>query len=99
MSSLGLGFDLDPRSVVLLGALGLLGVAAALCMIRVVRGPSHFDRVMALDCLLLDVVGALLVLSMLFETGSFLDSVLTITLLGFLTTITLAAYLEGSLAA
>lgn len=95
MSSLGF----DPRSVVLLGALGLLGVAAALCMLRVARGPSHFDRVLGLDCLLLDVVGALLVLSMLFETGSFLDSVLTITLLGFLTTITLAAYLEGSLAA
>lgn len=89
----------DPRFVVLLGALALLGAGAALSMIRVARGPTPFDRVLALDCMLLDVVGAVIVLSMLIGTGAFIDSALAITLFGFLATISLAAYLEGSLGA
>ena len=87
----------DPRSVILLGALVAIGVAGGLCVLRVVRGPTQFDRVLALDCLVLDVVGAVLVLSMALETVAFIDSVLVITLLGFLGTISLSAYLEGSL--
>lgn len=87
----------DPRSMVLLGALGMLGAGMALCAVRIARGPTHFDRVLAFDCLVLDVVGAVLVLSMLLETGVFLDSVLVVALLGFLGTVSLAAYLEGTL--
>lgn len=85
------------RTALLLAALAGLGAGVGLCAIRIARGPTHFDRVLALDCLVLDVVGAVLVASMLLETAAFVDSVLAITLLGFLGTITLSAYLEGSL--
>jgi multisubunit Na+/H+ antiporter MnhF subunit len=87
----------DALTIVLLVALAVLGAAIGLCAIRIARGPTHFDRVLALDCLVLDVVGAVLVLSVLFETDAFIDAVLAITLLGFVGTIALAAYLEGSL--
>lgn len=85
------------EAAVLLAALAGLGAGVALCVIRMARGPTHFDRVLALDCLVLDVAGAVLVASMLLETDAFVDSVLAISMLGFLGTVTLSAYLEGSL--
>ncbi|KYF55237.1 hypothetical protein BE08_06025 [Sorangium cellulosum] len=68
-----------------------------LCVIRICRGPSLLDQVLAFDCLVLDVVGAVLVLSVLLGTALFIDVILVITLLGFVGTIALAAYVEGSL--
>jgi multisubunit Na+/H+ antiporter MnhF subunit len=84
--------------VIILGGLITIGVAMVLCLIRAVRGPSLFDRVLAFDCIMLNVVGAVLLLSVLFNTDAFMDVVLIVALLGFLGTVSLAAYLEGSLA-
>ncbi|WP_437631991.1 monovalent cation/H+ antiporter complex subunit F [Sorangium sp. So ce854] len=88
---------LSPTSTVLLAALAVLGIAMLLCVIRICRGPSLLDQVLAFDCLVLDVVGAVLVLSVLLGTALFIDVILVITLLGFVGTIALAAYVEGSL--
>jgi multisubunit Na+/H+ antiporter MnhF subunit len=85
------------ETAVVLGALGVIGVGIVLCTVRVVRGPSLFDRVLAFDCIALNVVGAILLVSILLDTAAFMDVVLVIALLGFLGTISLAAYLEGSL--
>jgi multisubunit Na+/H+ antiporter MnhF subunit len=82
---------------VIYAALGVIAVGIALCAIRAYRGPSLFDRVLAFDAITLNIVGATLLLSILFETGVFMDFVLIVALLGFLGTISLAAYLEGSL--
>lgn len=49
----------------------------------------------AFDCLILDAIGGVLVMSMLLETAVFLDAVLIVTLLGFLGTVSLAMYLES----
>jgi multisubunit Na+/H+ antiporter MnhF subunit len=85
------------ETMVILFALGMLGVGIVLCTIRAVKGPSLFDRVLAFDCIVLHVIGATLLLSMLFGTAAFMDVVLVVGLLGFLGTVSLAAYLEGSL--
>ncbi|MDI1483617.1 monovalent cation/H+ antiporter complex subunit F [Polyangium sp. y55x31] len=82
------------KLAVLLPALAVLAVGIALCFARILRGPSHFDRVLAFDCLGLNVVGALLLLSSLFDTDVFIDAALVVLLLGFLGTMSLAAYLE-----
>jgi multisubunit Na+/H+ antiporter MnhF subunit len=83
-----------PKLAALLAALAVLGAGMALCLARIVRGPSPFDRVVAFDCLTLNAVGAILVVSMLLETGVFVDAALVILLLGFVGTVSLAAYLE-----
>ncbi|WP_438015723.1 monovalent cation/H+ antiporter complex subunit F [Sorangium sp. So ce315] len=88
---------LPPTSAVLLTALAVLGIAMLLCVIRICRGPSLLDQVLAFDCLVLDVVGAVLVLSILLGTALFIDVILVITLLGFVGTIALVAYVEGTL--
>jgi multisubunit Na+/H+ antiporter MnhF subunit len=76
-------------------ALLVLGAAMTLATIRAIEGPTGFDRALALDALLLDVVGAVLVLSIRLATDAFLDAILAIALVGFLGTIAFAAYLEG----
>jgi multisubunit Na+/H+ antiporter MnhF subunit len=86
-----------PIEIVIYFALGVIGVGIVLCTIRAVRGPSLFDRVLAFDCIVLHVLGATLLLSMLFGTDAFMDVVLVVGLLGFLGTVSLAAFLEGKL--
>lgn len=82
---------------IILVSLGALAVGMVLCLVRAIRGPSMFDRVLAFDGLVLNIVGALLLISILLGTAAFLDVVLVVALLGFLGTVSLAAYLEGSL--
>jgi multicomponent Na+:H+ antiporter subunit F len=79
------------------GALGVIGIGIVLCSIRAIIGPSLFDRVMAFDAIALNVVGATLLLSIYFRSEAVIDFVLVIALLGFLGTVSFAAYLEGTL--
>jgi multisubunit Na+/H+ antiporter MnhF subunit len=83
--------------ILLLVALGVIAIAIALCIVRAVKGPSLFDRVMAFDCIALSMVGAMLVISILLSTAVFMDVVLVVALLGFLGAVAFAAYLEGTL--
>jgi multisubunit Na+/H+ antiporter MnhF subunit len=84
------------ETIVLFG-LGVIAVAIALCFVRVIRGPSLFDRVLAFDCIALCLVGGVLLLSLLLSSAVFMDVVLVVALLGFLGAVSLAAYLEGTL--
>jgi multicomponent Na+:H+ antiporter subunit F len=85
------------ETIVIHGALLVIAISIGLCLVRAVRGPTLFDRVLAFDCLALNVVGGVVLVSLLLHTDAFLDVVLVVALLGFLGTIALAAYLEGSL--
>jgi multicomponent Na+:H+ antiporter subunit F len=69
----------------------------ACCLIRGIRGPTHFDRVLAFEAIALNTVGLTLVVSILLDTAAFIDFVLVVALLGFLGTVSVAAYLEGTL--
>lgn len=85
------------ETAVVTGALAVVGICIVLCLVRMIRGPTLFDRVLAFDCIVLNLVGAALLLSIRLGTSVFMDVVLVVALLGFLGTISLAAYLEGSL--
>jgi multicomponent Na+:H+ antiporter subunit F len=85
------------ETFVILGALFVIAVSIALCMVRALRGPTLFDRVLAFDCLALNTVGGILLISLLLHTDAFLDVVLVVALLGFLGTVALATYLEGTI--
>jgi multisubunit Na+/H+ antiporter MnhF subunit len=79
---------------VLFVALVAIAIGVAFCLIRIVRGPSPFDRVLAFDCLALNLVGAILLESILLETDVFIDVALVVLLLGFVGTMSLATYLD-----
>jgi multicomponent Na+:H+ antiporter subunit F len=84
-------------SAVIIVALLVMAIGMGFCIFRMVKGPTQFDRVMAFDAIALHVVGTFLLLSILLRTAAFMEVVLVVALLGFVGTIVMAAYLEGTL--
>lgn len=62
-------------------------------MIRVYKGPTTPDRVMALDTVAVNVLAFIAVLSMHLNTEMFFDAVLVIAVIAFVGTVAIAKYL------
>lgn len=75
-------------------ALGLLGVAALLSLLRLLRGPRLSDRIVALDTLLLMVVSGLAVQAAITGEDIFLDVMVVAALLAFTGTSMVANFIE-----
>jgi multisubunit Na+/H+ antiporter MnhF subunit len=71
----------------------ILALSALLVLVRAWRGPSAFDRALAIDTLALVVVGALLLESYLPAGGLFGDAALGLALFAFVGTVLLGFYL------
>lgn len=75
--------------------LALLVVSATLCIARAIRpGSSLADRIVALDSLLIVIVGGLAVYTARIDDGVFLGVIVVAALLGFVGTVTVARYIE-----
>lgn len=72
------------------GALLVLAAAAVAAAVRVVRGPSDADRVLAVDLGFVVVLAALALLAVRLRAPALLDLVVVGTLVGFLATVALA---------
>lgn len=74
----------------------LAGLALALCLgfVRMLRGPTAHDRVVALDNMSSTVVGLVGVYAIRREQAVLLDVLIVIALLGFISTVAFARYLE-----
>lgn len=75
-------------------SLGALVVAAFLCLVRLQRGSSLADRIVALDTLLLMVVSGLAVQAALTGNDIYLDAMVVAALLGFTGTGLIAKFIE-----
>lgn len=75
-------------------ALGVLVLAGSLCLIRLVRGPSLANRIVALDALLLMVVSGLAVQAAITGEDTYLDVMVVAALLGFTGTGLIAKFIE-----
>jgi multicomponent Na+:H+ antiporter subunit F len=80
----------------LLVAAALVMTAAALLIafVRVVRGPSLLDRVVAVDLISVSSAGLMVLGAVFSEERAFLDAAVIIALLGFLGTVAYARYAE-----
>lgn len=72
----------------------LLAVGGLLCIYRLIMGPTIAERAVAGDGLVSMVMGVLILVSVLNQTGIYLTAVLVIALLGFVNTLAVARYLE-----
>ena len=72
---------------------GLLIIAGVLALIRLGRGPTLADRVLALDLLTLIAAGLAGVLSLRSGIGAELDIALALCLVGFVATIAFARFI------
>ncbi len=75
-------------------AFAVLALAAVLCTVRLVRGSSLADRVVALDALLVVIVSGIAVHAARTGEGTYLDVLVVIALLGFVGTTTVARFIE-----
>ncbi len=78
--------------------LGLLIAVASLgvvfCLYRVLKGPTLAERTVAGDGLLSMIMGIFILVSVQQGTDVYLNAVLVVALLGFITTLAVARYLE-----
>ena len=68
-----------------------------LAMVRLVKGPTSADRVVALDAINTLVVAAMIVLGVVFHQFIFIDVAIIYALLSFVGTLYIAKYLGGEM--
>lgn len=69
-------------------------VALVLALVRVVRGPTAFDRIVALDLIAALCLGVIVLFAIHFDQPVFVDAALIIALVGFLGTVAFSRFLE-----
>lgn len=75
-------------------ALAGLGLAATLCIVRLIRPGTVTERIVALDTLLAVIVTGIAVQAARTGDGTYLDLLVVASLLGFVSTVTVARYIE-----
>ncbi len=90
MSPGGLGLLAGTVNLVM----AMLSLALLLAFVRLVRGPSLPDRVVALELIATLVVGVIAVYGVATEQPVFLDVAIVVALIGFLGAVAFARYVE-----
>ncbi len=76
-------------------SLVLMGLAALLTIVRLLRGPSAFDRLVASDVLAVTSTAFLAVYSVVSGTAFFMDVAIVNVILGFIGVVMIARFLQG----
>jgi multicomponent Na+:H+ antiporter subunit F len=72
--------------------MGALGVAGLMSFIRLVRGPTLMDRIVAFDLAMMAVIGIIAANAVLTDQPLTLDAATILALVGFLATAAFAGY-------
>ena len=81
-------------TVVALLALGLLGSAAAIVLVRLFRGPSNLDRIIAAEILLVIVIAGVALESARQRTTTYLPLLMILGLVGFVGGVAVTRFLS-----
>lgn len=74
-------------------ALAILALAMCCALVRVLRGPTAQDRVLALDCMYLCGMLAMLVLGLLYGSKNYFEAALLLALFSFVGSMAMAKFL------
>ena len=74
-------------------ALVLLMLAMGCCLVRLLIGPAAQDRVLALACMYLNAMLAMLVLGLMYGSSDYFEAALLIAVLGFVGSTAMAKFL------
>ncbi|MCJ8007355.1 Na(+)/H(+) antiporter subunit F1 [Lederbergia wuyishanensis] len=75
-------------------SLALFASAIVISLYRIIRGPSIPDRVIALDMIGVNLISAIAAISILLNTKAYLEVILILGILAFISTIALSKYIE-----
>lgn len=81
-------------NIVLILAFAMLLVAFGLSLIRLIKGPSERDRIVALDLIASITMGFILIYSVLVNRAMYFDIVIIISLVSFIGTVAMSTYLK-----
>ncbi|MCK6547647.1 monovalent cation/H+ antiporter complex subunit F [Myxococcota bacterium] len=84
----------EPQCIGTVSAMAMLSAGLVLAVLRLLRGPSTPDRVVALDLTGLLVVGMIAVYAVMTDDASLLTGALVLGLVAFLGAVAFAGYLE-----
>ncbi len=79
--------------ITLIVALVTLAVGQVLSMVRLVMGPSSGDRILALDTMVINALGLVVVLGIHQGVKVYFEVALLIAMLGFVSTVALARFI------
>lgn len=88
----------DVLSFALEASFALVVLSIVLAFIRLAKGPSLPDRVVALDMMTIAIVAFCGLAAIRYDTPAFLDVALVLALVGFLATVALARFAERNTA-
>ncbi len=74
-------------------ALAMLALAIVFALVRILKGPSAQDRVLALDCMYQSGMLTMLVLGIYYGSTNYFEAALLIALLGFASSTAMAKFL------
>ena len=72
-----------------------LSITSFLCLVRIVVGPTHFDRVIALNLMVANITAIIVTLAIHYNHLVYLDVALVYAILGFVSVIAISKYLTG----
>lgn len=73
-------------------ALLMLVLAMGCTLVRLLRGPTAQDRVLALDCMYLNAMLVMLVLGLLYDSTHYFEAALLMAILGFVGSVAMASF-------
>ena len=72
----------------------LVGFGILFSLFRLIKGSTHFDRVVSLDVINVCIIGVLVVIAVITKNELYIDVAIVYSILGFLETIVFAKFLE-----
>ena len=75
-----------------IAAMHVVGLAMLLALVRLLRGPSLPDRILALDTLFVSAIAQLVLFGMHLGTAVYFEAALVIAMLGFVGTVVLSKF-------
>lgn len=82
------------KESILILSLVFFMIAIGLLLYRVIKGPTQPDRALALDTIGVNLISAIAIVSIVFNTTAFLEAILILGILAFIGTIAFSRYIE-----
>lgn len=84
----------DVLELLLISSLIILTLAILLCLVRVIKGPSIPDRIIALDNIGVNLIAVTAIVCILLRTTSFMGIILLLGILSFVGTTAFSKFIE-----
>ena len=88
-----MSFATDLMNTALYIAFGVVALAQAMSMVRLVLGPTTGDRILALDTMVINTIALMILYGLSLGTEIFFEAAMIIAMLGFVSTVAYARFM------